>query len=203
MAVAGIVMAGIYSAYYSQQKSFVVQDEVSEMQQNLRAAMFFMAREVRMAGCNPTGGADAKIVQKDDGTIHFTMDLRGKDPDDPADGDTSDPNEDITYTLADLDGNGIMEIVRDAGAGQQIVAENIDVLDFRYLDENGAITGSAMLVRSIQITIVARTGRGDPGYINNTSYRNLQGTEILAPQNDDFRRRTLSTNIKCRNMGLL
>jgi type IV pilus assembly protein PilW len=42
MAVAGIVMAGIYSAYYSQQKSFVVQDEMAEMQQNLRAAMFFM-----------------------------------------------------------------------------------------------------------------------------------------------------------------
>jgi type IV pilus assembly protein PilW len=136
MAVAGIVMTGVYSAYYSQQKTFVVQDELAEMQQNLRAAMFFMAREIRMAGCNPTGGADAKFVQKDDGTIHFTMDLRGKNPDDPADGDTSDPNEDITYTLADLDGNGTTEIVRDAGAGQQVVAENIDALDFRYLDEN-------------------------------------------------------------------
>ena len=203
MAVAGIVMAGIYSAYYSQQKSFVVQDEMAEMQQNLRAAMFFMAREIRMAGCNPTGGADAKIVQKDDGTIHFTMDLRGKDPDDPADGDTSDPNENITYTLADLDGNGITEIVRDAGAGQQIVAENIDILDFRYLDENGAITASAMLVRSIQITIVARTGRGDLGYQDTTDYTNLQGATILPAPNDNFRRKTLATNIKCRNLGLL
>ena len=203
MFVAGIVMAGVYSAYYSQQKSFLVQDELSKMQQNLRAAMFFMAREIRMAGCNPTGGADAKVVQKDDGTIHFTMDLRGKDPDDPADGDTSDPNEDITYTLADLDGNGIMEIVRDTGSGQQIVAENIDVLDFRYLDENGAITGSAMLVRSVQITIVARTGRGDLGYRDTTSYTNLQGAEILPPPNDNFRRKTLATNIKCRNLGLL
>lgn len=203
MAVAGIVMAGVYSAYYSQQKSFVVQDELAEMQQNLRAAMFFMAREIRMAGCNPTGGADAKIIQKDDSTIHFTMDLRGKDPDDPADGDTSDPNEDITYTLADLDGNGITEIVRDTGAGQQIVAENIDALDFRYLDENGAITASAMLTRSVQITIVARTGRGDLGYQDTTSYTNLQGAQILAPPNDNFRRKTLATNIKCRNLGLL
>ncbi len=203
MAVAGIVMADVYSAYYSQQKSFVVQDELAEMQQNLRAAMFFMAREIRMAGCNPTGGADAKIIQKDDSTIHFTMDLRGKDPDDPADGDTSDPNEDITYTLADLDGNGITEIVRDTGAGQQIVAENIDALDFRYLDENGAITASAMLTRSVQITIVARTGRGDLGYQDTTSYTNLQGAQILAPPNDNFRRKTLATNIKCRNLGLL
>jgi type IV pilus assembly protein PilW len=203
MFVAGIVMAGVYSAYYSQQKSFVVQDELAEMQQNLRAAMFFMAREIRMAGCNPTGGADAGIKTKEDGTINFTMDLRGKDPDDPADGDTSDPNENITYTLADPDGNGIMEIVRDTGSGQQIVAENIDALDFRYLDENGAITASAMLVRSVQITIVARTGRGDQGYLDTASYTNLQGAEILAAPNDNFRRKRLATNIKCRNLGLL
>jgi type IV pilus assembly protein PilW len=203
MFVASIVMAGVYSAYYSQQKSFVVQDELAEMQQNLRAAMFFMAREIRMAGCNPTGGSDAGIKTKEDGTINFTMDLRGKDPDDPADGDTSDPNENITYTLADLDGNGIMEIVRDTGGGQKVVAENIDALDFRYLDENGAITGSAMLVRSVQITIVARTGRGDQGYLDTKPYTNLRGDTILPAPNDNFRRKTLATNIKCRNLGLL
>jgi hypothetical protein len=83
------------------------------------------------------------------------------------------------------------------------VAENIDALDFRYLDENGAITASAMLVRSIQITIVARTGRGDLGYQDTTDYRNLQGATILPAPNDSFRRKTLATNIKCRNLGLL
>jgi type IV pilus assembly protein PilW len=192
-----------YSAYYSQQKSFVVQDEMAEMQQNLRAAMFFMAREIRMAGCNPTGGSGAGFVTANANTVNFTMDLRGKDPDDPADGDTGDPNENVTYALGDSNGDGIVEIVRDTGGGPKPVAESIDALDFVYLDENGNITASNMAIRSVQITIVARTGRGDPGYIDNTSYRNLQGTEILAPPNDNFRRRTLSTNIKCRNMGLL
>lgn len=203
MSVAGIVMAGIYGAYYSQQKSFVVQDEMAQMQQNLRAAMFFMAREIRMAGCNPTGGSNAGFVTANANTINFTMDLRGKDPDDPADGDTGDPNENVTYALGDSNGDGIVEIVRDTGGGQQPVAESIDALDFVYLDENGNITASNMAIRSVQITIVARTGRGDLGYSDTTSYTNLQGTEILAPPNDNFRRRTLSTNIKCRNMGLL
>jgi type IV pilus assembly protein PilW len=205
MSVAGIVMAGVYSAYYSQQKSFVVQDEVAEMQQNLRAAMFFMAREIRMAGCNPTGGANAGFVTANANTINFTMDLWGKDMVvDPPDGDTSDDDEDITYSLVGS------EIKRDTGGGEApadlpTIAENIDALDFVYLDENGVdITGgSTMAIRSVQITIVARTGRGDPGYSDTTSYTNLQGTEILAPPNDNFRRRTLSTNIKSRNMGLL
>lgn len=203
MVVAGIVMAGVYSAYYSQQKSFVVQDEVAEMQQNLRAAMFFMAREIRMAGCNPTGGAVAGFVTANANAINFTMDLRGKDPDDPADGDTADPNENVTYTLGDSNGDGIIEILRDTGGGQLPVAENIDALDFQYLDDTGAITASLTAIRSVQITIVARTGRGDPGYVDTTNYTNLQGAQILAPPNDNFRRRTLATNIKCRNMGLL
>jgi type IV pilus assembly protein PilW len=203
ISVAGIVLAGIYGTYYSQQKSFMVQEEMAEMQQNLRAAMFFMAREIRMAGCNPSGGANAGFVTANANTVNFTMDLRGKDPDDPADGDTGDPNENVTYALGDSNGDGIIEIVRDTGGGAQPVAENIDALDFVYLDENGNITASNMSIRCVQITIVARTGRGDQGYVDNTSYTNLQGTEILAPPNDNFRRRTLSTNIKCRNMGLL
>ncbi len=203
MLVAGIVMAGVYSAYYSQQKSFVVQDEVAEMQQNLRSAMFFMAREIRMAGCNPTGGAIAGFVTANANTTNFTMDLRGKDPDDPADGDTADPNENVTYTLGDSNGDGIIEILRDTGGGQQPVAENIDALDFQYLDDTGAITASLTAIRSVQITIVARTGRGDLGYVDTRSYTNLQGAQILAPPNDNFRRKTLATNIKCRNMGLL
>ena len=196
MFVAGIVMAGVYSAYYSQQRSFVVQDEVAKMQQNLRAAMFFMAREIRMAGCNPTGAADTGIKTNDADKIRFTMDLRGKDVDDPADGDTSDDDEDITYSLVGSD------LFRDA-AKPGPIAENIDWLHFAYLDENGAVTASAMQVRSVQITIVARTGRGVPGYVNNERYYDLQGVDFYDAPGDNNRRKKLSTNIKCRNLGLL
>jgi type IV pilus assembly protein PilW len=199
MFVMSIIMTGIYSAYYSQQKSFVVQDEVAQMQQNLRAAMFLMVREIRMAGCNPTGGASAGIVTSDPNTINFTLDLRGKASGD-ADGliKISD-EEDITYSLVGS------EIKRDTGSGPEIVAENIDWLHFDYLDENGAITGSPMLIRSVQITVVARTGRGDLGYVNTTRYDDLDDSNAddfyIAP-GDDFRRKRLSTNIKCRNLGL-
>lgn len=219
MAIMGIVLAGIYSVYYSQQRSFIVQDEVAEMQQNLRAAMFFMAKEIRMAGCNPTGGA-ATIGIVDNGwdaaenrhtSINFAMDLRGKDPDDPPDGDTSDPHENVTYRLDDSDGDGVNDILvrfpPGGGSPPNIldiaVAENIDALDFVYLDASGTPTTSLLLTRSVQITLVARTGRGDPGYTDTTTYRNLRGDPIYGPANDNFRRKRLATNIKCRNMGLL
>jgi prepilin-type N-terminal cleavage/methylation domain-containing protein len=46
----GIVTMSIYSLYQSTQRSTSTQDEVVEMQQNLRVAMDQIARDVRMAG---------------------------------------------------------------------------------------------------------------------------------------------------------
>ena len=42
MALSIIIMAAIYSTYYSQQKSYLVQEQVAAMQQNLRAATFYL-----------------------------------------------------------------------------------------------------------------------------------------------------------------
>lgn len=50
MALSGIVIAAIYSLYLSQAKSYVIQDQVAEMQQNARVAMEMMIRDIRMAG---------------------------------------------------------------------------------------------------------------------------------------------------------
>ena len=214
LAIAGVVMAGVYSAYYSQQKSYVTQEQVVAMQQNLRAAMYYMEREIRMAGCDPTENAGAEIKTADTDTIRFTLDITGgesdgKDNDNDgsvdeedekrfSDGFCDDTNEDITYSLADNDGDGD----NDLEMNNNLIAENIDALDFVYLDANGATTATLANIRSVQITLVARTGRVDPGYTNNTVYRNQQNTIILPAQNDNFRRKLLTAEIKCRNLGL-
>ncbi len=53
MVMVGIVMAAVYSTYKSQQDTYVAQEQVAEMQQNLRASLYQMARDLRMAGFNP------------------------------------------------------------------------------------------------------------------------------------------------------
>lgn len=201
LAIMGVVMAGVYSSYYSQQKSYVAQAEVAEMQQNLRGAMSLMVKEFRMAGCDPTGNAHAGIVTASPGSITFTLDIRGTDADDPPDGDTADPNERITYALYDRNRDGVNDALgRRTGAGRNSpAAENIDALNFVYLDENGTPTSTLSDIRSVQITLLARTGTGDPGYRNKSTYRNQLGTLIYAA-NDNFRRKLLTTNIKCRNL---
>lgn len=202
MGISGIVMAGTYSVYHTHQKSYVAQEQVVAMQQNLRAARYFMEREIRMAGCDPTQWADSGIVTANGNSIRVTLDITDDAATGPPDGDTGDADEDITYSLAgsDLMRNDVN------GAGNQLIAENIDALNFAYLDEDGTVLATPVAnledIRSVQITLVAKTGRGDPGYTNTAAYANQQGTEILPAQNDSFRRRRLTAQLKCRNLGL-
>jgi len=203
--ILGIVMAGVYSVYTSQQKSFLIQEDVAEMQQNLRAAMFTMVREIRLAGCNPTGTATTGLVTATATTISVTMDISGNNPNaDPPDGDTGDANEAVTYALMDTDTDGTIDSLgRNTGGGLQPVASNIEAMNFVYLDGNGNVTADLTQIRSVQVTVVARTENRSVGFRNTASYRNLQGAVIFTAPGDAFRRKVFATNIRCRNLGLL
>ena len=196
MAISVIVMASIGYVYYTQQKSYVAQEQISAMQQNLRAAMYYMEREIRMAGFDPTQSDTPGIQTASPNTMRFTLDITDDTDTGPPDGDTGDANEDITYSLADKDGDGDNDLERNGN----LIAENIDALDFVYLDSNGGPTATISDIRSVQVTIVARTGKGDPGFTNNTTYLNQQGTTIYTAPGDNKRRRRLTTTIKCRNL---
>jgi type IV pilus assembly protein PilW len=207
MVVALMAIGAIYSTFLNQHRSYQIQEEIAEMQQNLRAAMLYMEREVRMAGCDPINTAHARIIKAEKTLIRFTEDVRGNTPGSDPDGDTNDPNEDITYSLKGR------HLMKNTGGGNQMVAQNIDAIDFVYLDGSsppnvlnpgGSDVAAAKInqIRSVEITIVARTS--DPLLLspNGTVYLNQRGTEILAPQNDNVSRRRLTTWIKCRNLGI-
>jgi type IV pilus assembly protein PilW len=50
LVISGILVAGIYRTFVSQQHTFTVQEQVVDMQQNVRLAINRMTRELRMAG---------------------------------------------------------------------------------------------------------------------------------------------------------
>jgi type IV pilus assembly protein PilW len=211
LALTGIVAGAIYKIFISQGRAYTVQSEVAEMQQNLRAGVFMMEREIRMAGYDPTRAANTEILTAAPGNLEFTADLNG-------DGDTDDPSEHMIYTNYDTNADGTSDALGrndvNAGAGTQLLAENIDELNFVYLDGsrnalNDMTTSVAPAdlpnIRSIQVTMVARSGIIDPEYNDNNTYQNQHpgGSEVIytAP-GDNFRRRLLTTEIKCRNLGL-
>lgn len=205
MAISSIVAASIYATLYSQQKSYMAQEQITIMQQNLRGAMHLMGRDIRMAGYDPTEWSTAGIETAQANSIRITMDLTDDTGTGAPDGDIGDANEDITYSLSDVDGDGDNDLGRNDvnGSGNELVAENIDALDFVYLDGEGNPTATVFEIRSVQLSVLARTERWDPGYRNTSVYQNQQGTTIFTPPTgDNFRRRLLTEEFKCRNLGL-
>jgi type IV pilus assembly protein PilW len=205
IAIFGVIMGSVSSSFYSQQKTFVAQERTAAMQQNLRASIDLMEREIRMAGYDPTGDAGAGIHSAAASAIRITMDTTDDTGSGGPDGDTGDVNEDVTYALFDADGDADMDLARtDAnGVGNQLLAENIDALNFVYLDKNGAPTANISEMISVQITVVANAGRPDPGYDGSGSFLNQQGQIIFTPPSgDNLRRKLLTAEVKCRNLGL-
>lgn len=52
LVICGIVIAGIYRLFIGQTRAYTVQDQVVEVQQNVRNAMEILLRDLRMAGFN-------------------------------------------------------------------------------------------------------------------------------------------------------
>jgi len=221
MAISSIVMAGIYMFYQSNLRSHITQQALVDMQQDMRAAMYMMTREIRVAGYDPSRSTAATFTIASIAEVQFQLDDNGDGDFD--DGGGNDPNEQVRYVLSnDADGDGVADgtpcnLVRQEWADPvQVVALNIDALNIVYLDQDGTdlidpATGSVPAdeirdIRSVQITIVGRSGEQLPVLFNsgtdNTSYINQQGTEILGAQNDEFRRMRLTSEVKVRNMGL-
>lgn len=61
MAIAGILLSGIYSMLIRQQQSYQTQDQVVELQQNLRTTVLLMRYDVRMIGHGLSEGFPAVV----------------------------------------------------------------------------------------------------------------------------------------------
>lgn len=190
------VMTIIFSTFNSMNRSFSVHEDIGEMQRNMRGAILLLGSELQMAGYDPSGDADARVVAATASSIQFTADLDG-------DGDisaaTSD-DEDITYALF-TDG-GIQKLGRTNLSGNEEIAAHIDNLNLVFLDKDGAVTATLSDIRTVQISIVGKTRNRDPGFRGTLTWENLQGTVSGPIGGDGYRRSVLSVQVKCRNLGL-
>lgn len=166
-----IVLGVLVSTFIIQRKTYDVQEQLTEMVQNARAAMDIITREALMAGFNPSGAAFNGIPYSA-GQLQISADLNGN-------GVTTDTNENIVYTF---DGANL-EIDRDTGGGAQALAKNIQAFSFSYLDGGGNPTIITANVRQIQIAITARTAKLDSEYDANGGYRTYTLTSLITPKN--------------------
>ncbi len=80
-----LIAVGIFStvlgltgaAYVNNLKSSVNQQELSQLNHNLRATLDFMSNDIKLAGLDPTGEAKAGIESATNSEITFTLDITG------------------------------------------------------------------------------------------------------------------------------
>jgi len=183
VAVGLVVLGAMYSVFTIQNKTFGNQEEIVVMQQSVRAGMDMMAREIGMAGYDPTRvNADTDSTNNFSGVTVSSSQLQIK---------------------ADLDGSGTIDltsqeniiyaydatnkrITRYIGAGAQVFVENVDAFSFEFLDGGGSVTPASVDVRQIRITITGRTAKPDLNYPANGGYRRYTLTSLIAPRNLAF-----------------
>ena len=186
-----IVMGGMYSLFITNSKSYTSQENKMTMNQDFRAAIDLMVREIRMAGYNPTNAvgigfqtdADDRF-NTDSNSLHFTMDIAGgindgadndgdgnvdeADEAGMSDGATDDANEIIRYYVYDSNKLG-----RDTGGAgyPQPVIENVTSLLFSYIFADGDQgvpgfqgdgTDGLADIRTVIITLQAESPDTDP-----------------------------------------
>lgn len=214
MVISALVMTAVVNIYLSQQKAQTAQEAVSQMQQNIRSAMLVLTKDIREAGCDPTGEAGARILQATKGKLQFSRDIAGNPVNaNQADGDVNDANENVTFGFpkdVDNDGNGVIDnaattgnLGRDTGAGLQPIAQDMAALEFNYIIDDGSATTSPSNsqlnhITGVQISLLARSERSDQNFSGNQTYTTASGAK-WGPFADNYRRRLEIVTVHLRN----
>jgi prepilin-type N-terminal cleavage/methylation domain-containing protein len=251
LVISGLLVSAGYGVYLTQHGGWITQEQVSNMQQNARAAIRELETKIRMAGYGLSGGIESihasntnpdtitLVFQNEincEATIEHSMpqpssELRCDGHDiscfkentwvyiyDPS-ADTGEffyitqvqvaashiqhntmslsrcyPAGSIVmfmdmykFYIDTTDSNHPNLMRQGMGETPQVYAEDIEDLQFRYGLANGVyvdVPPSASVVRQVLISLTARTERKDLQF---------QG---------EYRRRTLTSEVKVRNLGL-
>ena len=204
MVISSFVIAGVYGVYTIQQRSYKVQEQVAEMQQRLRSAMDFLARDIRMAGSNPDSESACgdKITTATATTMVFNTcsNIAGQ----------NDYNITIQFDQSDPK-NQTVDLIRDnlstSGSPHPLaVAESVDGFEIQYFDNNGQPIPSPLTtqgdrddIRAVKLSMLIRATYPDQKYTDTLQYTMGSGATV-GPMNDNYHRRLLITTIKLRNM---
>jgi len=179
MVIAMVILGAMYNVFTIQNKTFNNQEEIVAMQQNVRASVDMMAREIGMAGYDPARvNSDASSTNNFTGVTVDSTQLQIR-----ADLDGSGAIDALEANIIYAFDSGSREITRNRGAGNRIFMENVEAFTFQYLDGSGAVTANAANVRSIRITITGRTAKPDPDYAANGGYRTYALTSVVNVRN--------------------
>ncbi|NWG02560.1 MAG: prepilin-type N-terminal cleavage/methylation domain-containing protein [Syntrophaceae bacterium] len=132
LVICAMVIAGIYRLFIVQSKAYTVQDQVVEIQQNIRSAMEVLLRDLRMAGYDSDGATSQisianPIIPNDQSvTVNYEYD------------DTH--RHEITYSVMNGNLTRQLTIFTNTGSSsttRETILENVEALNFIYGVDDG------------------------------------------------------------------
>lgn len=174
IAIISILFGTIYRSFDVFTRSYTKENVKAGVQQKTRIGIDMMARDIRLAGLDPLGSANAGFdaANTNSTSIQFTADLN-------YDGDLNDPFEDIRYAL---NGN-LLEQTSDLGTGPvtATLLDNVIGLTFTYLNAADTPLAEPLPTDEIRTVIVSLTTQREAG-------------------RDGPINRTYTARVRCRNL---
>ena len=190
MAASLIILAAVYSVFTITRKNFTTQNVTASTQQNLRAAIGLMTRDIRVTGLDPAGSGSFGFRYASRTKIRFTLDSVDTGTGE-FNGTVDETNfEQITY---EFQGDQIMQTLYEDTGSQNAASliSNIIVAQFSYFDAANNDLIDAGLT---------------PPRVPTDQLEDIRTVEILMTiqepaGRDEPVRRTLTRRVECRNMA--
>jgi type IV pilus assembly protein PilW len=207
-----VVLAAVYNLFVSQTRTYALQDQIVEMQQEARSGLDMIVSALQMAGYDPQGTQAFGV------TAYVGNDF----PASNSPGLALTTNTELYFT-SDQNENGVIDNTWDERFGFRVnggnlqmaiisnvdgsisswesIADNIESLTVSYTYADGSVSTDVGLpdnsvagrnlgdIRAVTISVTARTSKPDPLYTHPTF-------------GDGYRRMTLTSEVRPRNIGL-
>jgi len=172
LAIMMIIITTMVSLLITLNAAFVVQNVTAGVQQVTRSGINIMTRSIRMAGLNPLRINPVGILEASVNKIRFQHDTNGNGIIEIG------QNEDVAYLLND--NHQLIRQKDGSSRSNKSLIDHVNTLKFKYFNRDDEETTLLDNIHSVEITLTIREPAGKDKYI----------------------RRSYSTRVICRNLGL-
>ena len=176
IALGMIVIAGATGTFTAQTRQNAAEEQISQMNQNVRGALDMIIRDLMQAGYKaPGGGVTGVTYSTSQLLIQADLNANGSI-------DTSSTSLEYIVYIFDSANQRITRQLGTAGSAE-VLAENITACTFSYKDASDAATTTSSLIRKMTIAITGQTAKVDPSYSSNGGRRTYAVSADVTPPN--------------------
>ncbi len=171
-----IVIAGVTGTFTAQTRQNAAEEQISQMNQNVRGALDMILRDLMQACYKAPGGSVAGV------TYNASQLLIQADLDANGSIDTGSTSLEYVVYVFDSANQRITRQLGTAGSAE-VLAENITACNFTYKDASDATTTTSSSIRKMTIAITGQTAKVDPSYSSNGGRRTYSMSADVTPPN--------------------